>query len=158
MKTNIITPAEVISKAFSDGGYLSPDVVGEEDIAVAVERWILPVVGEALLEAVAAGKYEELCSDYLKPAIALHSRLVVQPRLNCATGQLGLSVAAATTHRVASDGLRGELQRAIKERARVALRRLSRYLDAHAAEIAEYDEKCNILKRCSCDGGFVQIL
>ena len=158
MRNNVITPAEVVEVAFSDCGYLSSDVVAEADIAVAVERWITPVVGEPLLEAVAAGRYAELKSDYLLPAIALYTRLVVQPRLNGATGQLGLTVVGASTQRAASDGVRQELQRAIKERASGALKRLSRYLDEHADEIAEYDEKCNILKRCSCDGGFVQIL
>ncbi|MBO7330933.1 MAG: hypothetical protein J6U52_03975 [Alistipes sp.] len=157
MKTNIITPAEVVGLAFSDGGYLAPDVIAEADIAVAVERWVEPVVGEGVLQAVADGKYSELKSDYLLPAIALYTRLLVQPRLNGATGQLGLTVGGGSA-RAASDALRREHLRAIKERARMALKRLSTYLDAHAGQIAEYDEKCNILKRCSCDGGFVQIL
>lgn len=158
MRSNIITSAEVVALAFTDGGYLSPDVISEADIAVAVERWIVPVVGESLLEAVAAGQYEELKEEYLKPAIALYTRLVVQPRLAAATGQLGLTVVGGTPQRAASDALRSELSRAIRERAKTALKRLSRYLDAHTSEVAEYDEKCNILKRCSCDGGFVQIL
>ena len=53
MKTNIITPSEVVAVAFSDGAYLPPEVIAEEDIAVAVERWIKPVVGEGVLQAVA---------------------------------------------------------------------------------------------------------
>lgn len=117
MRSNIITLAEVVALAFTDGGYLSPDVISEADIAVAVERWIVPVVGEALLEAVAAGQYEELKEEYLKPAIALYTRLVVQPRLAAATGQLGLTVVGGTPQRAASDKLRGELSRAIRERA-----------------------------------------
>ncbi len=36
------------------------------------------------------------------------------------------------------------------------VRRMSDYLDAHAASMAEYDPDDNILKRCCCDGGFVQ--
>ena len=60
MKTNIITPAEVVELAFSDGGYLAPDVIAEADIAVAVERWVEPVVGEGVLQAVADGKYSVL--------------------------------------------------------------------------------------------------
>lgn len=158
MKYNIITPQEVLSLAFSDGGYITPDVIAEADIAVATDRWITPVVGDALLEAVEAGNYEELRETYIKPAIAFCTRVLIQPRLAAATGQLGLTVVGGTPQRAASDSLRKELLRAIRERARIALKALSRYLDTHACEVAEYDEKCNILKRCSCDGGFVQIL
>ena len=49
MKHSIITSAQVVDIAFSDGGYLSPDAIAEADIASAVERWVKPVVGEALL-------------------------------------------------------------------------------------------------------------
>ena len=31
MKTNIITPTEVVAVAFSDGAYLPPEVIAEED-------------------------------------------------------------------------------------------------------------------------------
>ena len=31
MKTNIITPSEVVAVAFSDGAYLPPEVIAEED-------------------------------------------------------------------------------------------------------------------------------
>ena len=47
MKHNIITPQQVVEIAFSDGGYLSPDVVAQVDIEAAAERWVKPVVGEA---------------------------------------------------------------------------------------------------------------
>ena len=158
MEKSIITPSQVVQIAFSDGCYIDPATIAEADIAVATERWITPVVGQPLLDAVAAGSYAELRDDYLLPAIALHTRQLVQPRMNASTGQLGLAVVSSSTQRAADEALRRELQQSVKERARAALKRLSAYLDAHSAEIAEYDEKSNVLKRCCCDGGFVQIL
>lgn len=158
MESKIITVAEVIDIAFSDVAYIEPLTISDADVAVATSRWIAPVVGEALLGAVAAGRYAELRDEYLKPAIALHTRLVVQPRMNACAGQLGLSVVAATTQRAADEELRKEYMRALRERAKASLRRLSDYLDDHADEVTEYDAKCNILKRCRCDGGFVQVL
>lgn len=157
MKQSIITPQQVVEIAFSDGGYLSPDVVAQVDIEAAAERWVKPVVGEALLEAVAAGRYEELREEYLKPVLALYTRLLVQPRLNVATSQLGLTVSAGATCKAAEASHRSELMQALKARARTALRALSHYLDDHTELLAEYEPKRNVLNRCSCDGGFVQI-
>jgi hypothetical protein len=158
MKTNIISPSEVVAVAFSDGAYLPPEVIAEEDIAVAVARWITPVVGEGVLQAVAEGKYPELKSDYLLPAIAHHTRLLVQPRLNCATTPMGATVVGTSTQRLPTDPMLRGLMRSLRERARHSLKRLSAYMDASSEQIAEYKTKCNVLKRCSCDGGFVQVL
>ena len=157
MKQSIITPQQVVEIAFSDGGYLSPDAIAQVDIEAAAERWVKPVVGEALLEAVEAGRYEELREEYLKPALALYTRLLVQPRLNVATSQLGLTVSVGSAGKVAEASHRSELMQALRTRARTALRALSHYLDSHVGQFAEYDPRKNVLNRCSCDGGFVQI-
>lgn len=157
MRYNIITPAEVLALAFSDGGYLPPDVIAHEDIEAAIERWVKPIVGEALLDAVQSGGYAEFGQDILKPAIAFCVRWAVQPRLNAPTSQLGLAAAVGSGVKSADKSLREELIRAVKVRARTALKSMSEYLEAHAAEMKEYDTKQNVLNRCSCDGGFVQI-
>lgn len=154
MTKSIITPAEVIATAFSDGEYVAPEAIAEADIIAATERWVVPVMGSELLGKIAEGAYAELKSDYVAPAVALYTRLLVQPRLNAATSQLGLSVPAGT-HKAAEKSLRGELQRALKTRAQMALRRLSDYLDDNAKQFAEYTPKKNILKHCSCSGGIV---
>lgn len=153
----LITPNEVIGIAFSDGNYIDADAISECDIAAATERWVVPVTGRALIRAVKAGKYEELRDDYLKPVIALYTRLLVQPRLNAATSQLGLSVVTTSSRKAADKDARKELQRSLRERAQFLRQRLDEYLAEHAAELAEYDPKQNILNRCRCDGGFVQI-
>jgi hypothetical protein len=157
MRYNIITPAEVVALAFSDGGYIVPTAIAEEDIDAAIERWVKPIVGEALLEAVQSGGYAEFCHDLLMPAIAFCVRREVQPRLNASTSQLGLAAAVGGTVKAADKSLREELMRAVKVRARTALKSMSDYLEAHATEFREYDTKHNVLNRCSCDGGFVQI-
>ena len=158
MKMNeLITSAEVVDIAFSDGNYINAASIAECDIAAATERWVVPVTGRALIRAVKAGKYEELREDYLKPVIALYTRLLVQPRLNAATSQLGLSVVATSSRRAADKDARSELQRSLRSRAQFLRQRLDEYLAEHADELAEYDPEQNILNRCRCDGGFVQI-
>lgn len=154
---NIITSAEVVRLAFTDGEYVAPEAIGEADIEAALSRRIESVAGRKLCEALRGGAYPELLADYVAPALALCVRVLVQPRLNAATGQTGLAVPSASNRKAADAEARAELMRALRIRAREAVRRMSDYLEAHAARIPEYDPERNILKRCVCYGGFVQI-
>ena len=157
MTKSIISSAEVLATAFADGGYLPAETISEADIISATDRWVRPVVGQALLDAVAEGKYGELKSNYLLPAVAYYTRFLVQPRLNSATSGLGLTVANGSAHKAADRSAREELQRALKVSARTALRRLSDYLDEQKEQFAEYDAKKNILHHCCLEGGFVNV-
>lgn len=155
--TQLITAAEVVAIAFTDGEYIPQGCIAQSDIDAAVERWVKPVVGKALLEAIEQGSYAELKESYLKPVVALYTRLVVQPRLNVSTSPLGLTVASSSSRKGADEAARRELRLSIKERAHFLRQRLIEYIEEHSDEIAEYDKSKNILNRCRCDGGFVQI-
>ena len=157
MEQNIISAEEVIAEAFTDGEYIAPAAISHSDITAAIERWILPITGQALLTAVETGNYQEFATQYLRPTIAAFTRLGVQPRLNVATGQLGLSLPRTSYNKVADQSMRHELMTALKRRAYSLRRRMSRYLDANASAMPEYNPKENILKRCCCDGGIVQV-
>ena len=153
----IITPAEVLALAFTDGEYIAAECIAQADIAAAIERWIAPVVGHEVLEAVAEDRYGDFAEEYLKPAIALYTRCLVQPRLNASTSMLGLTTPASTHRKAADKSYAQELMESLRRRARTALRSMSEYLQKHAVEVVEYNPKENILNRCTTDGGFVQI-
>jgi hypothetical protein len=157
MANKIISPPEVVALAFSDGGYVAPDVVSDVDITSAIERWIRPVVGEALLEAVEGGDYATLLEEYLRPAVAAYVRLAIQPRLNVATSQLGLYAPNSSHHKAADEASRRELMRSLRTRATTLLRHLSDYMEQNKESIKEYKSNDNILNRCTLDGGFIQI-
>lgn len=157
MDNVIVTPAEVVALAFADGGYVAPEAIGQADIAAAVHRWVEPVAGTALCRAVAAGEYPE-AKEYFAAAAAAATRLEVQPRLNAATGQAGLTQASNIYAVAAAESARIELMRSLRVEVNIQLRRLSEYLDENAATMAEYDPRRNVLNRCVTDGGFVQIL
>lgn len=157
MEQNIITAEEVIAEAFTDGEYIAPTTISHSDIVAAIERWILPITGQALLTAVEQGDHADFSTQYLKPTIAAFTRLEIQPRLNVATGQLGLSLPRTSYNKVADESMRHELATALKRRAYSLRRRMAQYLNANAASIPEYNPKKSILKRCCCDGGIVQI-
>ena len=158
MAQNIITAAEVLSAAFTDGAYLAPETISDADIWAAVERWIVPVTGRRLLEAVERGSYADFASAYLKPCVAAYTRLLIQPRLSAVTSQLGVTAPASASHKAADEGMRRELMRSLRKRAHALRRRMSEYLNNPPHTMSEYVAEENVLNRCSCDGGFVQIL
>ena len=51
----LITPAQAVASAFTDGEYLAPEAIGEGDIAAAEQRYIVPVIGRAFHEKLLAG-------------------------------------------------------------------------------------------------------
>lgn len=157
MYQNIITPEEVIALAFSDGEYINPTAITNLDIAVVIRRWIIPITGEALMKAIMLGKYTEFTEKVLKPTIAAYVRLDMQPRLNASTGQLGLSVVAGANNKAADEKLRHELMTSLRRRARTLRKYMVEYLEEHPA-LREYTGNDNVLHKCSCDGGIVQIL
>ena len=156
MKT-IISPAEAVSTAWAGGEYVSPQAVSEADVAAAEHRHIVPVTGRALAEALADGRYDELRRDYVLPALAMYVRILVQPAMDVRTGQAGSVVQRGTCAEAASAEARAASMASLRRRAGRLLRRLSDRLDAAAEEYPEYDPRQNILKRCSTDGGIVQI-
>jgi hypothetical protein len=45
----------------------------------------------------------------------------------------------------------------LRLRRQSLLKRLSNYLKNHASEFSEYKPSCDIMQKCSIDGGFVQM-
>ena len=154
---NIISTSQVIELAFTDGGYIPPEVVSEADIRAATERWVKPVVGRELLQRVAEGSYVQLKNDYIAPVIALYTRLLVQPKLNVMSSFGGLTSAHSSSRKASDSSSRKELQGAVKRDAQSLLRALSDYLNENEERFAEYKKGENVLNRCCTDGGFVQI-
>ena len=140
----LITPAQAVALAFTDGEYLAPEAIGEGDIAAAEQRYIVPVIGRALHETLLAAP------------VALFTRIAVQPRLDIRTGQCGTVAPKSGSYQPADAQSLCELQRSLRRQARTLLRRAAEHLEAHAAEFPEYDPDNNILKRCTIDGNLIQ--
>ena len=156
MKT-IISPAEAVALAWGTGEYMPPEAISESDIAAAQRRYIEPVIGRPLAEALAAGRYEELRAEYAAPALAMFVRLAVQPSLDIRTGCAGSVVQSGAYADPAGSEARAAAMRSLRRRGGALLRRLSERLDASPAAYPEYAPERNVLKRCSTDGGIVQI-
>ena len=156
MKT-LVTPLQALRLAFPEGEALPPGTVAEADIAAAERRYIVPVIGRALHARLLEGAYETFRTDYLAAPTALFTRLQLQARLDIRTGQCGTTAPKSSWTQPAGDDALRRRQRALRTEARTLLRRAAEHLDAHRTEFPEYDPTENILKRCSTDGGFVQM-
>lgn len=156
MKT-LLTPVQVLRLAFGAGEPLPPETLSEADIAAAESRYLRPVLGPALHDRLLEGAYAPFTADYLAPALACWTRLLVQPRLDLRTARIGTLAPRGDEGEAPSDEALRYRRRALRLQARSLLRRATAYLDAHRAEYPEYDPDRNPMNRCTTDGGFVQI-
>lgn len=153
MKT-LVTPEQIIASAFADGEYLPPEAITEADILAAEYRYLRPVAGEALCEALRGGSHPELLADYAAPALAAAVRLLIQPRLDVRCGAMGTLSPGGSQTEAAGDSRITALTKALRTRMRTLMRRLSDHLESGA--YPEYDPEQNILKHCTIDGNIIQ--
>lgn len=153
----LITPQQAVRRAFGDGEYLSAGAVAEADIAAAEQRYVVPVLGRALYEKLLAGAYAGFTSAFLADAVALFTRLAVQPRLDIRTGRCGTTAPKTDLGQPAGDAALRRQRTSLRREAMTLLRRASDHLAAHADEFPEYDPHSDLFNRCTTDGGFVQI-
>ena len=154
---NLITNEQVIKLAFSDGEYVSPEVVLDSDIASAADRYIVPIVGTELYEEMLGGSHTTLLDDYVAPALAMAVRTMIQPSLNVRTGELGLYIPSSARSDTAIKTAVHTLHKSLRLRRQSLLKRLSNYLKRNASEFASYDAGNDIMQRCSINGGYVQV-
>ena len=154
---NLITNEQVISLAFGDGEYLSSEVILDADIAMAEERYILPVVGAELRKALLKGTYKTLLDDFVAPALAMSVRTMIQPALNVRTGQAGLQISSSLRADSSTKTAMQTLQKSLRLRRQALLRLLSNYFKNHASEFPEYNPSDDALQKCSISGGYVQM-
>ena len=154
---NLITNEQVISLAFGDGEYLSPEVILDSDIALAEDRYIVPVVGAELYEEMLDGSHPTLRNDFVAPALAMAVRTMIQPALNVCTGQAGLRISSSLRADSSTKSAMEMLQKSLRLRRQILLKRLSNYLKAHASQFPTYDAESDILQHCTIDGGYIQI-
>ena len=76
---SIITPKQVVELAFVPEGLVTQTKITLLDIAIAESRYLLPIIGETLYEAILAGRYTTLRDEYILPMVAAWTRYVAEP-------------------------------------------------------------------------------
>lgn len=148
----LITPAEVYDVAFSATEPYDSSVLTALDIATAEERYLRPIVGDELYDALLDGSYPELRNGYVLPMVAAWTRYLVEPLL---ATRCGVCHGAKPT--VAENEAAMERCRLFRKRAQTLARNLAKHLNSSCSAYPEYDPNKNPLNRCSIDGNIVQI-
>ncbi|MBQ6612222.1 MAG: hypothetical protein IIX19_00695 [Alistipes sp.] len=146
----IFKPSDIVSYAFSSEELVHKGVITMCDIVEVGERYLRPILGDNLIEAIATGQYPELKTNYILPAVAAWCRYVVEP-LIASRCSLCDDLSSADNERLAM------IMPHLRNKASALTRRLSRYLDAHGDMFSEYNPKSNPLNRCSIYGSIIQI-
>ncbi len=126
----MMSPTEVIDVAFSTGEYVAVSAITEAAIAAAQQRYLLPLLGKELIEAIVRGDYEELREEYIAPTLGILTRI---------ESQLAAYPPSATE----------------RSRAKLFLQNLTDYLNGASEEYAEYDAERNAMNRCKIVSGIV---
>ena len=150
MKT-LVTAERAYALAFSTEEPYSASAITEADIVEAESRYLMPIVGEELYNAMAT--YATLKAEYVEPMLAAWVRYIVEPHLatRCCTCYAEGRVTEAVNDHTE------RVLRALKEKAVALTRRLSDHLNSHSADYAEYNPKTNPLNRCFIYGNIVQV-
>ena len=148
---SIITPKQVVELAFVPEGLVTQTKITLLDIAIAESRYLLPIIGETLYEAILAGRYTTLRDEYILPMVAAWTRYVAEPLL---AERMGV---AYDDYSEADIDARDMAIVRLRRNAQVLSRRLSDYLNAHCDEHLEYNPVDNPLNHCMIYGGLVQI-
>lgn len=147
----LITAQRAYALAFSSEEPYGASAITEVDIAEAESRYLLPIIGEELYNALAS--YSRLKTEYVEPMVAAWVRYIVEPHLAtrcCSCYAEGRITEAVNDHTE-------RVMRALREKARALTRRLSDHLNAHSADYAEYNPQTNPLNRCFIHGNIVQV-
>ena len=153
MKT-LISPVRVVELAFPDGA-IPPSTITAADIAAAEERWIVPVIGRELYDALLDGDYPALRDDYLAAPVALFTRVALQPRLDVRTDRSGTTAPKTAYGEPADSEALRDLRTQLLQEARTLLHRASDYLRTHARQFPLYDPNNDILARRTIAGGIL---
>lgn len=151
--TTLMTADRLFSFAFARDESYNATVIMPVDIAEVESRYLVPVVGSALYEAMQGGSYAELVDEYVAPMVAAWVRYVVEPHLasRCCLCSSERNVTEAVNENAE------RVMRALRAKAVALTRRLSDHLNAHSSDYEEYGPNVNPLNRCFIYGDIVQV-
>lgn len=152
---NLITPEKVASQAFAPLDYVASDDVNPMTIAVAQERFVVPVLGEAMVEAMVGGAYPELTDKWVGSALALYTRVLMMPALALRTGAAGVVKGANQYLDAATENDLRSLRRSTLAQATTLLQKAVAKIESAPDKYPEYDARQNIWRRCRINGGVV---
>ena len=150
----LITPERVVSEAFRPADFVRADSVLPADILAAQSRHLAPVLGE-LYPQMLRGEHPELLDGYIAAPLALYVRAALLPRLWLQSSDAGVVRIDTQSHASASRPQLKELVRQTLRQARELMLRAVRHIEQNPHLYPGYEQRDNILHRCSICGGVI---
>lgn len=150
----LITPQEVIDLAFAANDMITPGSIKQTKIDAAQEKFIRPVLGK-LYDALLAGKYPDLLTDYIRPALAYYVRYSVIPDLAVKLNDKGAQLYASEYASTATDKQRVEMRQQAKDDANALLDKAVRHIVEKRNDFPEYERRDNIRSKVITNGGII---
>lgn len=158
MKT-LISATEVATIALGTTHTLSPEEIPQHAIAVAERRYLRPVLGRALHEALLAEERSEplavLTTDYLKAPLALYTLSSLLPSIAAKVGSAGVVRLRGENFEVADKNSIRALGRHLRREAKELMAAAVEYIEDNAELFPQFDPQKNVLRRVSLAGGVV---
>ncbi len=147
----IITPAQVAETAFLAPDFISPEAVPEATILAAQQKFVRPVLGAALCDALCRGQYPSLLADYIALPLALYTKMLMLPSLAVQAGAAGVVEAHGANLARAGEARLNAAIRRLRGDAAALMRRAVEHIESSPDTYPEYEPR----DRCSIDGGIV---
>jgi hypothetical protein len=151
----LITAAQVAAIAFRAPDFITPDAIGEATVLAAEHKFIRPVLGDALCDALQRGKYSELLTEYVQPPLALYVKMLMMPTLAVQTGAAGVVEVNSRNLARAADAKTRAAVRRLRGDAAALVARAVKHIETDPAAYPEYDPAANIMNSVSTGGGIV---
>lgn len=156
----LITPKRVIELAFESDEYFPNKAISETVIVAAEERYLKPIVGEQLYEALIGNRYPSLRTDFVEPLIAVAVKRSIIVDFALRIGQCGVVELSATGQQSAGIQSKTKLIKGLRRRIATLSCRLSNELERcyKAGNLPEYSPHNNVHNHCRIYGNTVQTL
>lgn len=151
----LMTPAEAFEAAFGNDSGMEPSVIDRTTVYAAQLRYVEPVLGRAVCEAIAGGEHGDLLEEYVKPALAAFVKYAVMPAAVTRIGALGAVRFGGGSFEPADDKAVERLRASVRTEADTLLEAAVRRMEAAPEEYPEYDPALNVRRRVSIAGGVV---
>ncbi len=151
----LITPAQVAAAAFRAPDLMTPEAIPEATILAAQQKYVRPVLGDAMCQALARGGYADFSRDYLQPALALYVKVLMLPSLAVQSGPAGVVEVHSVNLARAGEGKIRAAVRRLRGDARALMLRAVERIEASPDDFPEYDASRDVVRRCATAGGVI---
>lgn len=149
----LLISSKEITAMLPPGNY--DTMIPETTIIAAQSRFIKPVLGNRLYDAIEAGKYNDLTEQLLKPALAMYAYYLAIPSIAFRTGNLGVVRFKSDYYSPADHEAILRLRKAVRSEAESGMQLLVEHIETNIDMFPEYDRAQNIKHRISITGGLV---